>query len=184
VGPLDLLTVGHGTLSADAFAALVGDAGVELVVDVRAFPGSRRHPHVAREQMARWLPKAGVQYRWEPRLGGRRRPDPDSVNVALRNDAFRGYADHMATTEFDEALDGVIADARDRTTVIMCSESVWWRCHRRLIADAAVLTRRLDVHHLMHDGRRSPHVVTDGARVEGDRVVYDAPPQPRLPTVW
>jgi uncharacterized protein (DUF488 family) len=168
-----LLTVGHGTLSADELARLVGEAGIELVVDVRSFPASRRHPQFRREAMERWLPDAGVAYRWEPRLGGRRNPRADSPHSALRVPAFRGYADHMETGEFTTALVEVLADAEQRRTVVMCAESVWWRCHRRLIADAAVLLREADVEHLFHDRRVAPHQPTPEARVDGARVIYD-----------
>lgn len=107
---MTLVTVGHGTLAADEFGRLLRDAGVERVVDVRSHPGSRRHPHFGRDTMAEWLPEAGLSYRWEPRMGGRRRPRPDSGNVALRHESFRGYADHMASPEFRDALDGVLAE--------------------------------------------------------------------------
>jgi uncharacterized protein (DUF488 family) len=173
VSGVELLTVGHGTLGEDAFAELLRGAGVELLVDVRSYPGSRRNPHFGRERMADWLPAAGVDVRWEPRLGGRRRVRPDSPHVALRNDTFRGYADHMASPPFHAALDEVLAEAARRPTAVMCSEAVWWRCHRRLLADAAVLLRGATVTHLMHDGRRVPHELTDGARRAGDDVVYD-----------
>ena len=93
--------------------------------------------------------------------------------MALRNAAFRAYADHMGTAEFNAALDEVLAAAADRRTAVMCAESVWWRCHRRLLADAVVLTRHGEVRHLFHDGRSTPHVVTDGARVADGAVVYD-----------
>ena len=170
---VDLLTVGHGTLPADDLAALLLGAGVDLVVDVRAFPGSRRHPQFGRAELARWLPEAGVGYRWEGRLGGRRRVQPDSPNVALRNDGFRGYADHMAGREFRAGLDGVLADAARRTTAVMCSETLWWRCHRRLLADATTLVDGTSVVHLGHDGRTTAHALTDGVRSAGDHVVYD-----------
>lgn len=178
---VELLTVGHGTLAAGELSDLLHRHGVALVVDVRSYPGSRRHPHVGREQMARRLPESGVDYRWEPRLGGRRRVRPDSPNVALRNAAFRGYADHMAGVEFRAGLDAVLAEAAERRTAVMCSESVWWRCHRRLLADAAVLALGARVRHLMHDGRLVDHPVTDGARLEGDRVVYDVGGDQPLP---
>jgi len=173
VSDLVLLTVGHGTLPADDFARLVAEAGVELVVDVRSFPASRRHPQFRREAMERWLPDAGIGYRWEPRLGGRRRPRPDSPHRALRVPAFRGYADHMETGEFSDALDEVLADAGGKRTAVMCAESVWWRCHRRLLADAAVLLRDAAVEHVFHDGRIAAHRPTPEARVEGHRIVYD-----------
>lgn len=168
---MSLLTVGHGTLEQDAFAELLTGAGVERLVDIRTHPGSRRHPHFGRDLMAEWVPAAGVAYRWEPRLGGRRRPDPDSPHVALRHPNFRGYADHMATPDFRTALREVLAE--EPVTAVMCSESVWWRCHRRLVSDAATLLAGVEVHHLFHDGRLRPHAPTEGVRVDGDTLVYD-----------
>ncbi|MGH9230888.1 MAG: DUF488 family protein [Acidimicrobiales bacterium] len=178
---VELLTVGHGTLSADRLAALLGDAHVALLVDVRSYPGSRRHPQFGREQLERWLPDAGIDYRWERRLGGRRTVSPDSPHVALHNDAFRAYADHMGTADFNVALDEVLASAAERRTAVMCAESVWWRCHRRLLADAVVLTRDGTVRHLFHDGRSAPHAVTDGARVVDGAVLYDLGGDASLP---
>ena len=177
---MNLRTVGHGTLPADDFAALVSDAGIGLVVDVRSFPASRRHPQFGREAMERWLPDVGVAYRWEPRLGGRRRPRPDSPHGSLRVPAFRGYADHMETEEFGVAVDELLAEAGTRTAAVMCAESVWWRCHRRLLADAAFLLRGAAVEHLFHDGRLDPHRPTPEARVDGRRLVYDGG-EPGLP---
>jgi uncharacterized protein (DUF488 family) len=166
-------TVGHGTLPADDFAQLVVGAGLEHVVDIRSYPGSRHNPQFAREAMEAWLPERGLAYTWRRALGGRRRTRPDSRNVALRNDAFRGYADHMETDEFHVGVEELLDDGPVDRTVVMCSESVWWRCHRRLLADHLVLVRELDVVHLMHDGRHTPHRITDGARREGDDVIYD-----------
>jgi uncharacterized protein (DUF488 family) len=170
---IPIRTVGHGTLAAPAFAELVTAAGIGLVVDVRSYPGSRRHPHVAREQMTAWLPAAGVGYEWEPRLGGRRRPVEGSVHVALRVDAFRAYADHMATADFAAGLDRLLDLAADRPVAVMCAESLWWRCHRRLLADALVLLRDVEVEHLFHDGRLAPHRPSPEARVDCGRLVYD-----------
>ncbi len=166
-------TVGHGTLAAEALAALLGEAGVQVLVDVRSYPGSRRNPQFGREAMEQWLPSVGLEYRWMPALGGRRRPVPSSRHVALRNDAFRAYADHMETTDFLAGVDELLALAAGRSVAVMCSESVWWRCHRRLLADHLVLVQRVDVTHLMHDGRELPHVLTAGARLLDTRVVYD-----------
>jgi uncharacterized protein (DUF488 family) len=174
-----LLTVGHGAAAAEAFESLVVGAGIRLVVDVRRFPGSRRHPQFARDELARSLPKAGVEYRWEEPLGGRRSGVPDSPNVGLRNAAFRAYADYMATPEFRTALGRLLADTDHQPSAVMCAESLWWRCHRRLIADAATLLHGVEVRHVMPDGRQQEHRPTDGA-VTGDGQLVYRPPQPTL----
>ena len=163
-----LLTVGHGTATAEQLSDRLLGAEVALLVDVRRFPGSRRHPHLSREAVPDWLP---VDYRWEERLGGRRPLVPDSPDVALRNASFRGYAAWMRTPEFGGALREVLAEPR--RTAVMCSESVWWRCHRRMVADCAALLHDVEVLHLMPDGRLTPHRPTDGVRVAGDELVYD-----------
>jgi uncharacterized protein (DUF488 family) len=166
-------TVGHGTLPADDFAALLRAADVQTVVDVRSYPGSRHNPQFNRETMASWLADDGLGYEWQRELGGRRPTHPESRHVALRNDAFRGYADHMETGEFVAGVDTLVATSHSTAAVVMCSESVWWRCHRRLLADHLVLIRGIEVVHLMHDGRLTPHPITEGARRDGDTVAYD-----------
>jgi uncharacterized protein (DUF488 family) len=176
-----LLTIGHGTATAQELAALLEGAGVERLVDVRTAPGSRRHPQFRREAMAGWLAEAGVAYRWEPDLGGFRRPDPDSVNQALRHPAFRGYADHMRGPRFWAALDRLLAEADTGRTTAMCSETLWWRCHRRLLADAAVLARGAEVLHLDHRGGQERHRPTGGVRRDGDLLAYDLGVTPPLP---
>jgi uncharacterized protein (DUF488 family) len=169
-----LLTVGHGTLAPAELVGVLEGAGVTMVVDVRTYPGSRRHPHVARAALARWMPEAGISYEWEKALGGFRRPKPDSPHVALRHDGFRGYADYMETPDFAAALDRLVAIAGAAAgTTVMCSESVWWRCHRRLLADALVALRGVEVEHLFHDGRRAAHALSAAARVSEDGLVYD-----------
>ncbi len=174
-------TVGHGTLPADDLAALLADAGIERVVDVRAFPGSRRHPQHGRDELERWLPAAGIAYEWLPALGGRRKGVSESPHVALRNDSFRAYADHMEGDEFAGGVERLLARAVEAPTTVMCSESVWWRCHRRLLADHLVLVEEVEVTHLMHDGRLTPHPPTDGVRRGEHGVVYDLGVTPPLP---
>ncbi|MEW2374886.1 DUF488 domain-containing protein [Micromonospora sp. NPDC047812] len=171
---MTLLTVGHGAADRERLGELLAGAGVALVVDVRRFPASRTNPDVRREELARWLPAAGVDYRWEQRLGGRRHT-PAGVEEAdtwWTVAAFRAYAAYTRTADFRAALDAVLADAAARSTAVMCSESVWWRCHRRLIADVAMLGRGEPVHHLMPDGRLTPHRPAEGARrlPDGDLV--------------
>jgi uncharacterized protein (DUF488 family) len=165
-------TFGHGTASQEEIVGLLRGAGVELVVDVRTAPGSRRNPHVSRTSLEAWLPENGVAYRWDKRLGGFRRPPPDSPDVFWRQEMFRGYASHMRTPEFAAAIAELLAFEGDQT--VMCSESVWWRCHRRLIADFLVLARGVPVEHLMHDGHLVRHEPAPGARLRDDGlIVYD-----------
>jgi uncharacterized protein (DUF488 family) len=184
-GP-ELLTFGHGTASAAELIALVEGAGIAEVLDVRRFPGSRAHPHVGREALAESLAGAGVDYRWEERLGGRRRVPEDSPDVWWQVAGFRGYAAHMRTPEWRAAAEDLARTGAIRRTAVMCSESVWWRCHRRLIADSFVLLRGWSVRHLGHDGRLSPHRPSAGARVTADgTLVYDVAadvPAPADPT--
>jgi uncharacterized protein (DUF488 family) len=169
---MSLLTVGHGPQDRAALEARLTAAGVAEVVDVRRFPGSRNNPDVAREELAEWLPALGIDYRWEERLGGRRRlPAGQPVEDGWWTVAqFAAYAAHTRTPEFAAALDEVLAASRSRTVAVMCSESVWWRCHRRLIADVAVLARGVPVSHLMPDGRLTPHRPSEGAVVSGGLV--------------
>jgi uncharacterized protein (DUF488 family) len=164
--------VGHGARTIEAFLDLLREGSVELVVDVRTSPGSRRHPHFGKDALAGSLGARDIGYRWEPDLGGFRTPDPRSPHTALRHDAFRGYADHMATQPFRAALARVIEAAAEFRPAVMCSESVWWRCHRRLIADALV-TRGCRVQHLLDGPRLEGHRLTSEARVEGSELVYD-----------
>lgn len=177
---MPLLTFGHGTAGRDEITALLTGIEATGVVDVRRYPGSRRNPDVSSDALASWLPEAGIDYRWDARLGGRRRIDPDvdpATDRWWRVEQFRAYAAHMRTKEFSEGLDQVLAQlTSERPVLVMCSESVWWRCHRRLISDAAVLLRDVPVRHLGHDGRLTEHIPSAGARVTPDGLVYDRDP--------
>lgn len=172
---MQLFTIGHGTASDVELAALIRGAGVRAIVDVRSVPKSRTHAHVWSERMAQWVPDlAGASYDWRRELGGFRKTRPDSPNVALRHPSFRGYADYMQTPAFVEALAELLDGARERSTAIMCSETLWWRCHRRLIADAAVLLHGVGVRHLMHAGAAQTHRPTPGVRALADGTLqYD-----------
>ena len=170
-----LLTFGHGTATAEQMTELLRGADVAVLVDIRTAPGSRRHPHVARAELERWLPEAGISYRWEKRLGGFRKSGPDSPDTAWREDMFRGYAAHMRTEDFLAAVDGVLAQASADPTAVMCSESLWWRCHRRLLANFVSVVRDTPVRHLLHDGRLEEHRLSPGLRRRDDGLlVYDA----------
>lgn len=169
-------------MPADDFVALLADARVEMLVDVRSVPASRHNPQFARSSIEDRIETAGIGYRWEPGLGGFRRPEEGSRNVALRHRSFRAYADHMETSEFEVALDRLLEEAARRTTAVMCAETLWWRCHRRLLADAATLLGSAEVHHLGHDGMLTSHRLTEGVRLDGEGVVYDASPVVRQST--
>ncbi len=175
-----LLTYGHGTESAERTVATLAGARAASLVDIRTAPGSRRNPQFVRAAMEKWLPEACIAYRWEKRLGGFRKPSPGNPDVAWREDMFRGYAEHMRTADFRAAIDAVLAEAvlaeeGSRQVVVMCSESLWWRCHRRLVADYVSVAREVEVRHLMHDGRTEPHRPSPGLRLRDDGLlVYDA----------
>ena len=173
-----LWTIGHSTRPWEEFLAMLEGAGIEVLVDVRRFAGSRRNPQFSRDAMPCALAGAGLRYLPLPGLGGRRRPDPDSPNTAWRVDAFRAYADHMASPEYIAARDALMAQARARPTCVMCAEAVWWRCHRRLVADDFA-SRGWTVLHLMAPGKATPHEVHADARMV-DGVLRYPGPQARL----
>lgn len=176
---LMLLSVGHGRLDRPTFGRLLSSAGVEAIVDIRRFPGSRRNPDVAADALAEWLPHLSIAYRTEPRLGGRRRLPADAPREDpwWRVEQFAAYAAHTRTHEFQSAVAELVEQAARERTAMMCSESVWWRCHRRLVADVVCLQLAGSVEHLMHTGRLVPHEPAAGARVRADgAVVWDGSP--------
>jgi uncharacterized protein (DUF488 family) len=162
-------TVGHSTHSLERLAAILQANGVRQIGDVRRMPRSRRLPHFNAESLAHSLPEAGIAYVHLPELGGFRKPAPDSPNGAWENESFRGYADYMASEAFRDALDRLTA--LPGPTAIMCAEALWYRCHRRLIADA-LTARAMRVLHIRSDGRTEQHTLTSFAVVRGDRVSY------------
>jgi uncharacterized protein (DUF488 family) len=164
-----IFTVGHSTRPQDELIAILKEAGVGLLVDVRRFPGSRRHPQFGKEALRAGLAAAGIAYRHEPDLGGRREPRGDSPNTAWRVAAFRGYADHMASAEFKAALERLL-EPPALPTAVMCAEAVPWKCHRQLIADALV-ARGVEVVHLLGPGQRQAHALNPEAAVGPDGVV-------------
>ena len=175
-------TVGHSTRGIDEFLGLLRENGVELLVDVRRFPGSRRHPQFGRDALAASLAEAGIGYRHAEALGGRRASERGaaSPNTAWRHAAFRAYADYMATPEFQAALDRLMEEARARTVAIMCAEAVPWRCHRRLVTDA-LLARGVPVAEIVGPGRAQPAALSPHAVVRRDGlVVYPGTPQQEL----
>ncbi|MGV0578381.1 DUF488 domain-containing protein [Mycolicibacterium elephantis] len=165
-----LISVGHGTLDKAALVELLTGAEVEALVDIRRYPNSRRNPDVATEAITAWAADAGLDYRWDARLGGRRRlpADTEPEDTWWRVKQFAAYAAYTRTAEFGEALDELLAQSRRQRTAMMCSEAVWWRCHRRIVADVAVVKFSTEVFHLMHDGRLRAHPPSEGARLRDD----------------
>jgi len=159
-----LWTVGHSTRTWEDFVALLGEAGIECLVDVRRHAGSRRFPQFSSATMAQAAPDAGFEYLPMPEFGGRRTPRKDSPNGAWRVAAFRGYADYMATDAFVAARERLMALAQGRRSAVMCAEAVWWQCHRRLIADDFT-ARGWEVLHLMAPAKVQPHPLHPEARM-------------------
>jgi uncharacterized protein (DUF488 family) len=170
---LVIWTIGHSNRPIEDFLALLGSQGIERVADVRRYPGSRAHPHFNPAPLTAVLGASGIECRAFPELGGRRKPAPDSVNTVWRNAAFRGYADYMETPQFRAALDGLVEGARERWTAILCSEAVWWRCHRSMIADA-LKAGGAEVLHIMDAREAVDHPYTSPARVVDGMLRYGA----------
>jgi len=165
-------SIGHGTRPVDELLAALNEAGIRLLADVRSVPGSRRHPQFGRSELTSSLAEAGIGYLHLRGLGGRRDAVPDSPHVALKVDAFRGYADHMASAEFAGDYARLEAVAREKTTAFMCAETLWWRCHRRMLSDRLTVDGWTVVH-LLAPGKSEPHRMWDVARVVDGRLVYD-----------
>jgi len=167
-------TIGHSNRPIKEFIDLLRQNEVQLLLDVRTVPKSRHNPQFGQDQLPLSLQAAGIAYRQMPGLGGLRRALKDSPNSGWRNTSFRGYADYMQTPEFAENVEAVIALARTTRCALMCAESVPWRCHRSLVADA-LLVRGIPVEHIINPGKRRPAKLTPFARVEGTRILY--PPE-------
>lgn len=172
-----VFTVGHSTRSFETFLELLRQAQVTMVIDVRRFPASRRHPQFKTDALAEALPAHGIGYRHIEALGGRRQPQPGSPNGLWKEAGFRGYADYARTPAFRAALDELEALASRHTCAVLCAEAVWWRCHRRIIADY-LLTDGFDVRHILDAGKIEPAQRTPGAQIGPDgAVLYPPPPR-------
>ncbi len=164
-------TVGHSTRSAEEFGRILTAHEVEVLVDVRSFPGSRRYPQFNRTALAESLAGIGIEYRHEPRLGGRRTPRKDSHNTAWRNASFRAYADHMETEEFRKGVEDLLELARAARSAVMCAEAVWWRCHRSLISDYLKAEGHTVVH-IIDEKKTEAHPFTSAARIVDGELSY------------
>lgn len=167
----ELWTIGHSTRTAEDFSKLLADNAIASLADVRRFPASRRYPHFNAEALQASLATIGIKYRHFPDLGGRRRAEKNSQNTAWRNEAFRGYADYMLTPPFEAAMAALFLLAREKRTAVMCAESLWWQCHRALVADYAKV-RGWRVWHILGSGKLEEHPYTSAATIIDGRLSY------------
>ena len=170
---LTVWTIGHSTHPLGEFIGILREHAIEVVADVRRFPASRRQPHFAASALDSSLGEAGVAYLPLPSLGGRRVAAPDTPNTGWRHAAFRGYADHLSSDEFAEGLTELLMTAHGLRTAVMCSEALWWRCHRRLIADV-LLVMGAHVVHIMGRSTVQDHRLTAPAHIDEGRLSYSA----------
>jgi uncharacterized protein (DUF488 family) len=167
-------TIGHSTRKIDIFISMLEANGIDVVADVRMFPGSKRYPQFNKESLAQSLQERGLLYEHFPELGGRRKPRPDSRNTAWRNEAFRGYADYMETEDFRKGVDRLVELAqKSGPTALMCAEALWWRCHRALVSDF-LKARGVGVTHIVDLAKTEPHPFTSPARIVNGELTYAA----------
>ena len=168
---ITIWTIGHSTRTAEKFGEILLAHEIKVLVDVRSFPGSRRYPQFNKPELAESLRALGIEYRHEPRLGGRRTPRPDSVNTAWKNASFRAYADHMESEEFQRGVEELLEVAANERTTVMCAEAVWWRCHRSLIADY-LKAEGHTVLHIIDQNKTEEHPFTSAARIIKGKLSY------------
>ena len=172
--PLRIWTIGHSTRTIEDFISALEGHDIKLVADVRLMPGSKRYPQFNKETLASWLNERGIRYEHFPELGGRRKAKPDSRNIAWRNEAFRGYADHMETEEFQKGVHRLLDFAgQTGAPAIMCAELLWWRCHRALISDF-LKARGIEVTHIVDLNKSEPHPYTSAAKIVDGTLSYAA----------
>ena len=164
-------TVGHSTRSEEEFGQILLAHQIQVLVDVRSFPGSRRYPQFNKPALSESLANIGIDYKHEPRLGGRRTPRKDSHNTAWRNSSFRAYADYMETDQFLKGVEALLEVAASARTAVMCAESLWWRCHRSLIADYLKATGHT-VLHIVDQTKTEEHPFTSAARIVDGELSY------------
>src|SRR5215510_16325202 len=168
---ITIWTIGHSSRSAEKFVELLLAQEIKVLVDVRSFPGSRRLPQFNKPELAESLRRVGIEYRHEPRLGGRRKPRADSHNTAWQNASFRAYADHMESEEFRRGVEELLEVAANGRTTVMCAEAVWWRCHRSLIADY-LKAEGHTVLHIIDQNKTEEHPFTSASRIVDGKLSY------------
>ena len=168
---ITIWTIGHSTRDIEEFIQLLTENRIEAIADVRSLPGSRKFPEFNAENLAESLPAAGIEYIPFKQLGGRRKGRKDSPHTIWRHPAFRGYADYMDTDEFKKGIDELLDLAAKKRTAIMCSEAVWWRCHRSMISDH-LKSIGVTVEHIMAPGKTEEHPYTSAATIVDGKLIY------------
>jgi len=168
---IHIWTIGHSTRSLNELIELLKENKIDAIADVRSYPGSRKFPHFNAEALSLSLPDGGVEYIAFKQLGGRRKARADSPHTVWRNEAFRGYADYMDTDEFKKGIDDLIRLAADKSVSIMCSEAVWWRCHRSMISDYLKMEGVI-VEHIMGPAKTELHPFTSAATTVDGKLFY------------
>jgi len=168
----NIWTIGHSTRTIEPFIAMLQSFDIQLVADIRSFPGSRRYPHFNKEALEVTLPENNIAYIHLKDLGGRRPAKKDSINTGWRNAAFRGFADYMETENFKKGIEQLEKIALTKRTAYMCSEAVWWRCHRSLVSDVLKL-KGWNVFHIMEVGKAEEHPYTQPAKIINGKLVYN-----------
>ena len=165
-----IYTIGHSTVSQSDFLSTLKNHKIEALADIRRFPGSKRHPWFGQNELKKAIEEAGLEYHWFDALGGHRKSGAESPNIGLRNAAFRAYADHMRTAEFQAAARELMRIARATPTAYMCAEMLYWRCHRMLLSDYFT-AHGWTVIHIMGEAAK-PHRLTPGARLDSGELLY------------
>ncbi|MFZ4928140.1 DUF488 family protein [Chryseobacterium sp. Mn2064] len=166
-----IYTIGHSVHPLEYFVEMLKSFDIEVLADVRRFPGSKRFPWFSKDNLQKVLPENHIEYIHLEELGGRRKVQPNSVNSRWKNESFRGYADYMQTKEFSKAIEKLEHIAMKKATVLMCSEAVWWSCHRSMISDY-LKAKGWEVEHIMNIGKKEEHPYTSPARIRDGKVFY------------
>jgi len=168
-----IFTIGHSTRTIEEFLDLLFSFEIKILADIRRLPGSRKYPQFDQDALKKSLEENGIEYVYIEDLGGRRKVSPDSKNTAWRNKSFQGYADYMETKSFENGIKDLEKLALKKNTAMMCSEAVWWRCHRSIVSDY-LKAKGWEVLHIMALGKATEHPYTAPAKVIGDQVFYSA----------
>ena len=166
-----IFTIGHSTRTIEEFLEMLNSFNIKVLADIRRLPGSRKYPQFDQDALKKSLEDNGIEYVYIEGLGGRRKVSPNSKNTTWRNKSFQGYADYMETKSFENGAAELAKLASEQATAMMCSEAVWWSCHRSMVSDY-FKAKGWKVLHIMALGKETEHPYTAPARVLGDKVLY------------